>query len=42
MLEIMKEVHEEIVKDEDLDKHFRVPVDVGEKFFMEKGNTVYD
>lgn len=42
MLEIMKEVHEEIVKDEDLDKPFRVPVEVGEKFFMEKGNTVYD
>lgn len=42
MLEIMKEVHEEIVKDEDFDKPFRVPVEVGEKFFMEKGNTVYD
>lgn len=42
MLEIMKEVHEEIVKEEDLDKPFRVPVEVGEKFFMEKGNTVYD
>lgn len=42
MLEIMTEVHEEIVKDEDLDKPFRVPVEVGEKFFVEKGHTVYD
>ena len=42
MLEIMKEVHEEIVKAEDLDKPFRVPVEVGEKFFMNKGDSVYD
>lgn len=35
MLEIMKE-DEEIVKEEDLDKPFRVPVKVGEKFFMSK------
>ena len=41
MLEIMKE-DEEIVKEEDLDKPFRVPVEVGEKFFMNKGDTVYD
>jgi len=37
ILEIMKEVHEELVKEEDLDKPFRVPVEVGEKFFMNKG-----
>ena len=42
MLEIMKEVHDEIVKAEDLDKTFRVPVEVGEKFFMNKGDSVYD
>lgn len=42
MLEIMKEVHDEVVKEEDLDKPFRVPVEVGEKFFMDKGDMVYD
>lgn len=42
MLEIMKEVHEEIVIDEDLDKPFRVPVEVGEKFFMGKENKFYE
>lgn len=42
MLEIMKEAHEEDVKEEDLDKPFRVPVEVGEKFFMDKGDKDYD
>lgn len=41
MLEIMKEVHEEVVKEEELDKPFRVPVEVGEKFFIEE-NKYYD
>lgn len=41
MLEIMTGVHDEIVKAEDLNKPFRVPVEIGEKFFMEKGNTIY-
>lgn len=42
MLEIMKQAEGEYVKEEDLDKPFRVPVEVGEKFFMSKGDTVYD
>lgn len=35
MLEIMKQAEGEYVK-EDLNKPFRVPVEVGEKFFMSK------
>lgn len=42
MLEIMKEVHEEDVNEEELDKPFRVPVEVGEKFFMDRGDKDYD
>ncbi len=37
MLEIMKQVDEQVVREEELDKPFRVPVEVGEKFFMDKG-----
>lgn len=37
MLEIMKQVDEQVVSEEELDKPFRVPVEVGEKFFMDKG-----
>ena len=39
MLEIMKQAEGEYVKEEDLDKPFRVPVEVGEKFFIDKGET---
>ena len=42
MLEIVKEVDKEIVDEADLDKPFRVPVEVGEKFFMDKGDKDYD
>lgn len=42
MLEIMKETDERDVEEEDLDKPFRVPVEVGEKFFMNKGGSEYD
>lgn len=42
MLEIMIEAQEEIVKEEDLDKPFRVPAEVGEKFFMNKGEKDND
>lgn len=38
MLKIMKQAEGEYVK-EDLDKPFRVPVEVGEKFFIDKGVT---
>ena len=38
MLEIMKQVDEQVVREEELDKPFRVPVEVGEKFFMNKGD----
>ena len=38
MLKIMKQAEGEYVK-EDLDKPFRVPVEVGEKFFIDKGET---
>lgn len=38
MLEIMKQVDEQVVSEEELDKPFRVPVEVGEKFFMNKGD----
>lgn len=38
MLKIMKQTEGEYVK-EDLDKPFRVPVEVGEKFFIDKGET---
>ena len=37
MLEIMKQVDEQVVREEELDKPFRVPVEVSEKFFMDKG-----
>ena len=37
MLEIMKQVDKQVVREEELDKPFRVPVEVGEKFFMDKG-----
>ena len=39
MLEIMKQVDEQVVREEELDKPFRVPVEVGEKFFMEIGRA---
>lgn len=42
MLEIMKEAGEKVVGEDDLDKPFRVPVEVGEKFLMDKGDSVYD
>lgn len=43
MLEIMKETSKELETEEyGLDDPFRVPVEVGEKFFMGKGNMVYD
>ena len=38
MLESMKQVDEQVVSEEELDKPFRVPVEVGEKFFMNKGD----
>ena len=38
MFKIMKQAEGEYVK-EDLDKPFRVPVEVGEKFFIDKGET---
>lgn len=41
MLEIMKQAGEQVVSEDDLDKPFRVPVEVGEKFFMNKGDSVY-
>ena len=40
MLEIMKQVDEQVVSEEELDKPFRVPVEVGEKFFMDKGELL--
>ena len=40
MLEIMKQVDEQVVREEELDKPFRVPVEVGEKFFMDKGELL--
>ena len=44
MLEIMKETSKELETEEyGLDEPFRVPVEVGEKFFMRKeGDIVYD
>ena len=38
MLEIMKQVDEQVVSVEEFDKPFRVPVEVGEKFCMNKGD----
>lgn len=40
MLEIMKQADEKAVSEDDLDKPFRVPVEVGEKFL--EGDIVYD
>lgn len=40
MLEIIKQVEEQVVSEEELDKPFRVPVEVGEKFFMDKGDQL--
>lgn len=37
MLGTMKQVDGQVVREEELDKPFRVPVEVGEKFFMDKG-----
>lgn len=42
MLEIMKQADEKVVSEDDLDKPFRVPVEVGEKFFMDKEGKCYD
>ena len=40
MLEIMKQVDEQVVREEELDKSVRVPVEVGDKVFMHNGEVL--